>query len=77
MDSITELDELEKFSPLADRRPFEVILRGGKPWGFTLAGGEEEQCPLHVSKVRLCKEIENNQLWGENLPQPKPRLTVA
>lgn len=53
MDSIAEFEELEKFSPLSDRRPFEVILRGGNPWGFTLAGGEGEECPLHVSKVSL------------------------
>lgn len=30
---------------------FEVVLRGGSPWGFTLQGGEEVQAPLTVAKV--------------------------
>lgn len=63
MDSIKESEELEKFSPLADRRPFEVILRGGKPWGFRLAGGEGEDSPLHVSEVSHWSFVEECG-WG-------------
>lgn len=63
MDSISEADEpLEKFSPLADRRPFEVVLRGGKPWGFTLAGGEGEGSPLHIAQIEACSSAENSAL---------------
>lgn len=54
MDLIVEVDEvLEKFSPFADRRPFEVILRGGGPWGFKFSGGEGEGNFLHVSEVSV------------------------
>ncbi|KAK7482911.1 hypothetical protein BaRGS_00025811, partial [Batillaria attramentaria] len=62
MNSITEADELEKFSPVADRRPFEVILRGGKPWGFILAGGEGEDSPLHISQIDENSGAENSAL---------------
>ena len=30
---------------------YEVILRGGKPWGFTLEGGSEVGQPLTISQV--------------------------
>ena len=31
--------------------PFQVTLRGGRPWGFTLQGGSEVGAPLTVAKV--------------------------
>lgn len=33
------------------RRPFEVVLRGGSPWGFALNGGRGTNLPLYISKV--------------------------
>ena len=32
--------------------PFQVVLKGGSPWGFTLRGGTEVQSPIQVSQVR-------------------------
>lgn len=34
------------------RRPFEIILKGGAPWGFALDGGKSMATPLLISKVR-------------------------
>ncbi|CAG5129390.1 unnamed protein product, partial [Candidula unifasciata] len=33
------------------RRPFEIILKGGPPWGFALSGGRDLITPLHISKI--------------------------
>ena len=32
----------------------EVVLRGGRPWGFTLQGGAEVDSPLTIAKVGTC-----------------------
>ncbi|KAL8593534.1 hypothetical protein ACOMHN_048748 [Nucella lapillus] len=38
--------------PDPDCRPWEVVLRGGAPWGFDLEGGDGEgDYPLHVSQI--------------------------
>ncbi|KAL8580503.1 hypothetical protein ACOMHN_053218 [Nucella lapillus] len=67
MDSINEAEELEKFSPTSDRRPFEVILRGGKPWGLALAGGEGEKAALHISKIEEGSKAENSALLAGDI----------
>lgn len=36
-----------------DTEPFEVILKGGSPWGFTITGGAEVRSPIQISEVRL------------------------
>ena len=33
------------------RQPFEVVLRGGTPWGFALNGGKSTGLPVYISKV--------------------------
>ncbi|GFN76650.1 PDZ and LIM domain protein 7 [Plakobranchus ocellatus] len=33
------------------RRPFEVVLKGGTPWGFALNGGPGTDLPLYISKI--------------------------
>ncbi|XP_005112512.2 LIM domain-binding protein 3 [Aplysia californica] len=33
------------------RRPFDVTLKGGNPWGFALDGGDGTDSPLHISKI--------------------------
>lgn len=30
----------------------DVVLRGGRPWGLTLVGGDEYNCPLTIAEVR-------------------------
>ena len=53
-DSEEELETSSATTTMADRGPLEVILRGGKPWGFYLSGGgaADDDSPLHVSQVR-------------------------
>lgn len=36
-----------------ERKPFEVVLRGGAPWGFALSAEVNSGIPLHISKVRI------------------------
>ncbi|RUS74604.1 hypothetical protein EGW08_017626 [Elysia chlorotica] len=36
------------------RQPFEVVLRGGTPWGFALNGGTGTGLPVYISKVGYC-----------------------
>ena len=42
-------------SPLKEGtdEPFQVILKGGSPWGFTLKGGAEFRSSVQVAEVRL------------------------
>ena len=40
------------------KRDEEVVLRGGKPWGFSLQGGCESHAPLTISKVRRGSIVE-------------------
>ena len=35
------------------RQPFEVVLRGGTPWGFALNGGTGTELPVYISKVSV------------------------
>ncbi|XP_072040216.1 protein Shroom3-like [Amphiura filiformis] len=30
---------------------FEVVLKGGAPWGFSLKGGSEQRCPITIAKI--------------------------
>ena len=34
-----------------DTEPFEVVLKGGSPWGFTIAGGIEVRSLIQISEV--------------------------
>lgn len=36
---------------------FQVLLKGGSPWGFSLKGGAEHHCPLVIAKVGLFTKI--------------------
>ena len=40
-------------SPLKEGtdEPFQVILKGGSPWGFSLKGGAEPRSPVQVAEV--------------------------
>lgn len=33
------------------KSPFDIVLRGGYPWGFNLRGGARESTPLQVCEV--------------------------
>ena len=39
------------------RKPFDVVLKGGAPWGFALNGGKGTDVPLHISKVNMNSRI--------------------
>ncbi|KAK3100457.1 hypothetical protein FSP39_020389 [Pinctada imbricata] len=32
-------------------QPFQVVLKGGSPWGFTLKGGAEVQSPIQICEI--------------------------
>lgn len=36
-----------------DSEPFDVVLKGGSPWGFTLTGGAEVRSPIQITEVKL------------------------
>ncbi|XP_069130177.1 PDZ and LIM domain protein 3-like [Argopecten irradians] len=52
-DKISDTDEkVEKSAPLLTVEPFEVVLKGGSPWGFTLKGGVEVRSPIQISEIK-------------------------
>ncbi len=46
----------------------EVVLRGGKPWGFTLVGGEEYDRPISIAEVSL-RMIYFPVMWNAHILQ--------
>ena len=56
--TVTESDEDVVVSP-EDNKPvyFEVVLKGGAPWGFSLKGGSEHHCPITIAKVSLVDQF--------------------
>ncbi|XP_021348349.1 uncharacterized protein LOC110447164 isoform X2 [Mizuhopecten yessoensis] len=51
-DRTSDTDEkVENSPPQLTVEPFEVVLKGGSPWGFTLKGGVEVRSPIQISEI--------------------------